>query len=65
MKIWNIPSVEELDVMLTAKGPGDVEMNAGGGEGDWTITATYNSATHEWNEAGNGGAGCLEEKKDS
>lgn len=65
MKTWNIPAVEELEVKLTAKGPGSVEQNAGGGVGDFNITATYCEETHEWNEAGNGGAGCLEEKKDS
>lgn len=65
MKNWNIPSVEELDVKLTAKGPGTTEQYAGGDTGDWNITATYNAATHEWNEIGNDGTGCLEEKKDS
>lgn len=63
MKIWNTPELMELDVRLTAKGPGTVEQNAGGGVGDYSITATYNSATHEWNENSNGTNGCISEVK--
>lgn len=57
MKTWTAPEVQEMDVRLTAKGPGTVEQNAYYEDG-W-IPATFNSATHEWNDE----SGCLEEKK--
>lgn len=65
MKNWNAPAVEELEVKLTAKEEGTTEQYAGGGVGDWSITATYNQDTHEWNDFGGTLGGCLEEKKDS
>lgn len=65
MKTWSTPALQELDVRLTAKGPGTVEQNAGYVDGSGWVTATYNQTTHEWNDNGNGIGGCLSEIKDS
>ena len=47
MKIWNIPSVEELEVKLTASsGVPSTSENDGGLEGGWH-DATYDSSIYE------------------
>lgn len=69
MKTWNAPEFQELDVRLTASGNEASIAEAGGyldssAESGWR-NPTYNSATHEYNNGVNGGAGCVSPIKTS